>query len=104
MTTHTRIQTLALGALQTVAREHIGSDFDRDDTLHAEITKGCRRQDNQTVFHINLSGKCELGAEVTVHDEASEAHRISILVLSYRRMHQETYHCPNSLFHTTVAK
>lgn len=101
---HTNLQSLALGALMTVAREHIGNDFDKDDTLSSEITQGHRRQDNQTVFHISLSGKCELGAEVTVHDKVAGTYRISILVLSYRRTNQESYHCPNALFHTTIAK
>lgn len=101
MTTH---RNLALSALMTVAREHIGNDFDKDNTLHNEITQGHRRQNNQTVFHISLSGKCELGAEVTVHDEAAGVHRISVLVLNYRRTNQESYHCPNALFHTSIAK
>lgn len=79
----------ALRALQTVIREHIGTDFDKDDTIQLHITRSHRN--NQLL--ISLDGKGELEAEVTVNTT-----EIEVLIKNYRRPNQVSRYNPYTRF------
>lgn len=87
------IEDIALNALYTVIREHIGVEFETDDTLQHE-TKHYR---NSNQLFVSLHGKGELSALVTVNEHGTLT-EVSVLLLNYRRPNHTSWHYPNTHF------
>lgn len=83
--THKNMVSLVLEALRVVAKKVLGEEIEHDDTLSHEITAGRPVGTNQTEFHVVLSGRSDLGAQITVHNNKDNKSLIEVLLLTYRR-------------------